>query len=666
MAWILATALGVAAVPVSRPLQVPASADSSEACFDKDGITTLASGADTDATVVASERAAGLCRSSELAFHEGNHDQATKLAYEALDVPGGGVRPLEHACWLFSVVGHDAEAIQSLKRLADFRPLSDVELLQLSGFLLRGQKIDEAVSAYREAAARPGVTAQTLTQCGVLANVCGQPEEAIRFLVDAVRENPRDALIYRQMSAAYQALGQMLTAAKLARWAHKLDSSNVEYVANVAALLTQLDEMDAAINFLSENEFTRQDARLSVMLSAILAKRGDLDAALEVVTNAVVVDPNSREARMHRGGILCQLGQFDVAAEEFALIVRQHGDDIEATRARFAALTEAGLYSEATPLGGRLVGANPNDAEIGRTLQHILTRRFVQGVLSPEESGVTLHALKSGAAAIRNRVEKTFSSAVATQVRIIAALVLRETKTRFGRERLGYAWALLEPIAHIALLSLVIGSMAHGMPPIGQSFVVFYFSGIIPYHLVTHTGSQLSSAVAANRSLLQLSLVTPNDVLIGRALLEITTELVVAIILLGMFLAVGLNAQPDNYLKVAGAFGIMGVLGWGLGTINCVIECFIPSWEKLWGNIIRIMYFSSGIFYIPSSMPSVIRDILVWNPVLQGIEFYRSGWFSGYSPPWIDLSYLMIVTGFIFVVGQIMERALRRQMMEPE
>ena len=36
---------------------------------------------------------------------------------------------------------------------------------------------------------------------------------------------------------------------------------------------------------------------------------------------------------------------------------------------------------------------------------------------------------------------------------VIRAIILRETRVRFGRKRLGYLWALLEPMLHILALS---------------------------------------------------------------------------------------------------------------------------------------------------------------------------------------------------------------------
>jgi capsular polysaccharide transport system permease protein len=40
-------------------------------------------------------------------------------------------------------------------------------------------------------------------------------------------------------------------------------------------------------------------------------------------------------------------------------------------------------------------------------------------------------------------------------VRVIHALIIRETRTRFGDSRLGYGWALIEPVLHIALLWVI-------------------------------------------------------------------------------------------------------------------------------------------------------------------------------------------------------------------
>ncbi len=61
--------------------------------------------------------------------------------------------------------------------------------------------------------------------------------------------------------------------------------------------------------------------------------------------------------------------------------------------------------------------------------------------------------------------------------RAVMALILREMATSYGRSPGGYAWAVLEPLAGIALLTVVL-SVAFHAPPLGSSFALFYIFGL--------------------------------------------------------------------------------------------------------------------------------------------------------------------------------------------
>lgn len=52
-------------------------------------------------------------------------------------------------------------------------------------------------------------------------------------------------------------------------------------------------------------------------------------------------------------------------------------------------------------------------------------------------------------------IQPKLSDALRTICRVNFALILRETKTRYGRLQIGYLWAFLEPILVITVLSLV-------------------------------------------------------------------------------------------------------------------------------------------------------------------------------------------------------------------
>ncbi|HFO7348730.1 TPA: ABC transporter permease, partial [Escherichia coli] len=64
----------------------------------------------------------------------------------------------------------------------------------------------------------------------------------------------------------------------------------------------------------------------------------------------------------------------------------------------------------------------------------------------------------------------------------VEALFLREIRTRFGKFRLGYLWAILEPAAHLLVLLGIFGYIMHRTMP-GISFPVFLLNGLIPFFI---------------------------------------------------------------------------------------------------------------------------------------------------------------------------------------
>jgi ABC-type polysaccharide/polyol phosphate export permease len=212
---------------------------------------------------------------------------------------------------------------------------------------------------------------------------------------------------------------------------------------------------------------------------------------------------------------------------------------------------------------------------------------------------------------------------------------------------------------------LVFAVLMHGRPPIGTQFFMFYYTGIIPYHVFVHTSSSMTYAVTANGSLLQLPLVGTFDVILARGLLELVTDILVAVVLLAGFGAIGLGALPHDFSGVSAAIATVWLLGCGFGFLNAVVNAFFKSWDKIWAQLTRILYFCSGIFYVPGMMPDWIRDMLAWNPVLQAVDWFRASFFVDYAPHWLDRSYLAAIAGLVLLAGLTLERILRRRLSEP-
>ena len=170
-----------------------------------------------------------------------------------------------------------------------------------------------------------------------------------------------------------------------------------------------------------------------------------------------------------------------------------------------------------------------------------------------------------------------FSRDCARQGRVIHALIIRETRTRFGDSKLGYGWALLEPILHITMLSLVFAVLMRGRPPIGDEFFIFYFTGIIPYHMFVHTSSSMSSRDYEQwRRCCSCRWSTPSTCCWRAVCSNCSPTSIVAVILLAGFRRARAGGAAATILWAPSiALLVVGLFGCGVGFVNAVIDAFV-------------------------------------------------------------------------------------------
>ncbi len=608
------------------------------------------------------QRAALYCRLSEALYYRGEREEAVACARAAFGLQPGTEAISDFCAWLFSNCDRHDEAATAYERLLESRPGWAAGHRHASGSLAVVGQLDRAIFHGSEACRIEPGSFEFTFHAGGLLEAAGRYEEAVDYLTRASLIEPANSEVLNHLSAAASALGQPGKALDFARRAVALAPGDRLSAIHATELLLRAGRHDEAAEIiLAAAAGHRPDDIVWRLLSETQMRRGRTREALEAIDRALALAPEIAEYHLRRGNLLYRLGRFDEAADAFDRAGRLDPSNIEAKRSQLTVYFDGGRFREALVVGGELIRAAPDNEEYAQAVLQVLNRRF-------EALDGEYVVLTHGAARLPRepRPPRRFLEAAQTQWRVVRALIIRETRTRFGDSYLGYGWALLEPILHILMLSLVFSVLMRGRPPIGTQFFIFYYTGIIPYHLFIHTSSSMTFAVTSNGPLLQLPLVSTFDVIIARGLLELVTDLLVAAIMLAGFLAVGIGSLPHDCGGVAVSIAAVWLLGCGFGFINAVVNAFFRSWDKIWAQLTRILYFCSGIFYVPGMMPDWVRHILAWNPLLHAVDWFRSSFFVGYEPYWLDRGYLATAAAAALVAGLALERGLRRQLYEPQ
>lgn len=237
--------------------------------------------------------------------------------------------------------------------------------------------------------------------------------------------------------------------------------------------------------------------------------------------------------------------------------------------------------------------------------------------------------------------------------RAIFALMLREMATTYGRSPGGYLWAVADPIAGIALLTVVF-SIAFRTPPLGNNFPLFYATGIVPFMAYAELTMKIGQTIRYSRPLLNYPSVTFVDAILGRLILNMLTELVIlAMVIMGIALLYGLRMDIDP-IRLLHALCMLTVLVLGLGTFNCYMFGAYPVWERVWSILNRPLFFLSGVFFVVDSLPENGRKLMLLNPLTHVIAEVRAGIYPTYDARYTSPIFVYATGLFFLFLGMLL------------
>ncbi len=242
---------------------------------------------------------------------------------------------------------------------------------------------------------------------------------------------------------------------------------------------------------------------------------------------------------------------------------------------------------------------------------------------------------------------------------VIWALLLRESRMAFGTSHWGYLWAALQPAVTLTFL-IVVFVLIGRSAPFGDSLALFFATSVLCLEYYQKLSVSLMRAFSSNVSLFAYPPVQPLDTVVARFLLVSSVYIIVWIGFHTALILTGYGIVPRRPDYVILAFLAIGVMGFSIGLINAVLYRFTTSWqhiEKVWA---RPLFFLSGTFYVPSSLPPEAVSVLKWNPMIHAVELGRMGFWPHYNSEIYNPYYMV---GFCMVslfVSFAVERYTRK------
>lgn len=245
------------------------------------------------------------------------------------------------------------------------------------------------------------------------------------------------------------------------------------------------------------------------------------------------------------------------------------------------------------------------------------------------------------------------------QLRVIGALLMREVLTRYGRHNIGFMWMFAEPMMFTLGVATLwsFANMGHsGLPII--PFAVTGYSSVL---LWRNMPGRCSGAVGPNLALMYHRNVKVIDIYASRIVLEFSGATISFAILSLFFISIGWMEFPEDILKVILGWFMLAWFGGALAITVGAMSEMSEVVEKVWHPITYLMFPLSGAMFMVEWLPVTAQKILLYLPMVHGVEILREGYFGSAVHAHYDIPYMGVICMCMTLLGLALTRKVSRQ-----
>ncbi|HWE72292.1 MAG TPA: tetratricopeptide repeat protein [Stellaceae bacterium] len=600
---------------------------------------------------------------SEIAYRNVDYTLAITAMMRLLDIVPGKAEHHFRLGVLQRCAQQAGAAERALRRAIALNPQYEPAHIELVALLNLNDEIEKALTALAAQEHAIGVSPTLAVLRAGLLRRSKRPAEALAALQPHLDTGVDSEVLYAAAELALE-MRRWHDAVAYARELCARSPDVKAYRRLFAHALCVARQFEEAIPILEQQ--LREDAadiEAVRLLSISFAETGRYHQALESAVRATQLSPESSEF-WHRAAEVARILGHTAEAEAWlahALALDPTNPALLISHAHL--LAGLGRLNDALAAIDTAKRLYPDEASL-RELQIMFLSRLNEEFVVAENPSDTIGPMpkiRRGATIGNNEGLSALLHGARVQCRVIAALTMREMAHRTAHSKFGLVSAIVEPSLQIVMLGIVLKIFNNGRPPLGNDLFFFYSTGVLPYYLFLHIVEHTQNVYLDNASVLQVPRIRRADLVIAVALAELLIGAMTTTFVFGLFFALGYGEDSDIAQAIF-AYLATWLFALGIGMIGSVINNLTRLWERSWVTVARFLYFLSGIFFIPQMMPDWIREILVWNPLLVGIEWFRSGLFFGYSPPWIDKPFMLTISFACLVTGLVLERGLRKRL----
>ena len=266
---------------------------------------------------------------------------------------------------------------------------------------------------------------------------------------------------------------------------------------------------------------------------------------------------------------------------------------------------------------------------------------------------------------------------------LLTNLTMREVRGKYKRTVLGQGWSLLNPLASIAIFSLVFGFLLKAGPPKGDPsgldlFGLWLACGLLPWAFFSGAVLAAMQTLIVNANLVK-KVYFPREVLVGSTVFSFVVTFLVELAVLTVLLLV-FGGGPLLWLPgVALAVLLLTVFALGLGLLLAIGNVYFRDTSHLAALVFQFWFYLTPVVYPTQLVDRTIaargglhlggyelpvEHLYRLNPMERFVSVFRALLYDNRWPAWQDWTGAALSAVVALVLGWAVFRRFSRRLVE--
>ncbi|MBM3942642.1 MAG: ABC transporter permease [SAR202 cluster bacterium] len=228
-------------------------------------------------------------------------------------------------------------------------------------------------------------------------------------------------------------------------------------------------------------------------------------------------------------------------------------------------------------------------------------------------------------------------------------LAWRDIKVRYKQTAIGLAWALIQPLAMMAIFTILFGKLAK-LPSDGIPYPLFALAGIMPWQVFSRSISESASSLVTDQRLIT-RIYFPRIIVPTTTVLAGLVDFAIAFTALVILMLIYRIAPNINLVFLPAFIILMAITALGIGYWLSALNIEYRDVAYVLPFLTQFWLFATPVVYPSSMVPEQWQILYGLNPMSGVIEGFRWSLLGAGRGPGIMTAVSVLVSATLFISG---------------